>query len=274
MYNQKPDLWRFDSLTARWSSQFRPSWLNTAAALTPRMRGFLSENMNLRQHLAEEFAGNPRALSLKQAKYDQRNVTAYVLSGGELTQAERQMLECTELMRNGHVDEAARMYARLIGEADPQKALLVYREAMESLTERMAKSVIEKHVALLASGKLSQAGADELAAAIANMPQYRGMVEETVTKALGKAEWNEINKIAQAFGGRVSAARFGIEYFNEQAVKYFGKPYDQLSDAQRAILHGAEKPRKLGRQAWAASWDRPQRRVLYLGDPLLLSGRR
>ncbi len=87
-----------------------------------------------RQHLAEEFAGDPRALSLKQAKYDQRNVSAYVLAGGELTEAEKKMLECTELMRKGKVDDAIAKYARLIGEADPQKALLAYRGAMEELT--------------------------------------------------------------------------------------------------------------------------------------------
>ena len=144
-------------------------------------------------------------------------------------------------MRNGKVDAAAAKYAGLIGEADPQKALVAYREAMESLTERMTKSVVEKHVALIASGKLSQSAADELAAALANMPQYKGMVEKAVTQKLGKAEWNEINKLAQAFGERVGAVRYGIEYFNEQAVKYFGKPYDKLSDAQRAILHGAEE---------------------------------
>ena len=243
MYNNKPDLWRFDSLTGKVEQvKFDRLVKTPPPSLNPEdAAGFFSDNMKFRQHLAEEFAGDPRALSLKQAKYDQRNVSAFVLSGGELTQAEKDMLKCTELMRNGHVDEAARMYARLIGEADPQKALLAYREAMESLTERMARSVIEKHVALMASGKLSQAGADELAAAIANMPKYRGLVEEAVTQKLGKAEWNEINKIAQAFGERVSAARFGIEYFNEQAMKYFGKPYDKLSDAQRAILHGAEE---------------------------------
>ena len=36
--------------------------------------------MKFRQHLAEEFGSDPRALSLKQAKYDQRNVQAFTLS--------------------------------------------------------------------------------------------------------------------------------------------------------------------------------------------------
>ncbi len=242
MYKKKPDLWRFNAETGQLEQvKFDRLVTTPPPPLNPEdAAGFLSDNMKFRQHLTEEFGGDPLALSLKQAKYDQRNVEALLLAGGELTDAEKKMLECTGLMRDGKMSEAAAKYAGLIGETDPQKALVAYREAIESLTERVTKEVIEKHIALIASGKMTQAATDELAAAVANMPQYKGMVEKAVSEKLGKAEWNEISKLADAFGKRVSVVRYGIEYFNEQALKYFGKPYDKLSDAQRAILHGAE----------------------------------
>ncbi|MBM4041625.1 MAG: hypothetical protein FJ290_24260 [Planctomycetes bacterium] len=52
----------------------------------------------------------------------------------------------------------------------------------------------------------------------------------------------------------MAITRFGTDYFNEMATKHFGKSYDQLTDAERALLHGAaEEAEGFASKAWRAS---------------------
>jgi hypothetical protein len=171
-----------------------------------------------------------------------RNAEAFELAGGQLTEAEQQLLRSAKLLRDGETDRAISAYMASAGIDDVDDALRSYLENMDSLTARMARRVVESHVALMGQGKASLALADELSAVVANLPQqYAGMVEEVVSGKLGKAEWQAVNQLAEAFKERVTAIRYGREYSGAQALTHYGRRYDQLTDAERALLHGADE---------------------------------
>ncbi len=248
LYKQQPNLWRYDTVGDAVSEvTFAEMVTEAPPALTAAdAAGFLSDNMKFRQHLADEFSGDLRTMVWRQSKYDLRNMEAFALAGGALDPADEALKKAAELMRENKMDNAVYHYMQATGAGNYDEALAAYAKAMESLNERMTRQIMEQHVALMLDGKTSIALTNELAAAMANLPpSYARAVEETVVSKLGRAEWNEVSKLATAFkqelARQATISRFSIEYFNSQAVYYFGKPYDKLDEAERAVLHGVQE---------------------------------
>ena len=244
LYKRQPNLWVYDPGTNGVGEVAYGQIVKEAppALTSADAAGLLSDSTRFRQQVAERYAGDYPAMALKQAKYDLRNADAYLLAGGQLTETEQKLLTSAKLLRDGEADKAISAYMASAGIYDVDEALRSYLEGMDNLTARMARRVIESHVALMAEGKASLALSSELSAAIANLPpQYAGMAEEVVSGKLGKAQWQVVSQLATAFREQVAVVRYGREYFDAQAMTHFGRRYDQLSDAQRAVLHGADE---------------------------------
>ncbi len=244
LHKNKPNLWTYDGamdgIVERRFSQIvttAPPPLTSAEAM-----GFFSDNTKFRAHLAADYAGNPAVAAFKQAKYDLRNITAFELAGGSLSDSDKQLQGVMDLLREGKRADALARIKSLTGLTDPNAAMRAYLEATDALTQRMGQHVLDKHLGLvadaLASGKPSHALANELAASLANLPPGQAdAAKDAILAKLGRTEGGDVVRMAEAFRRRVS---FSLDFFDNMAVASFGKKYDQLSDAQRAILHGAD----------------------------------
>ncbi len=239
----KPNLWAFDST----SGKMREVWYEAAVKTPPPpltkadALGWFSDNTRFRSQLAD--AGlDSRQLALKQAKYDLRNVNAYRLAGGSLSEADQALLRATELLRNGKTDAAIGVMIQATGQSDPQKALAAYLRSMNDLNESMARAVVASHLEAmtksLANSRLTLQLENELAASMANLPRSQRIAAvEALAERFGRAKSDEIVKLADVFQRRALA---GLTSFDDAARRSFGKAYDQLTDAERAVLHGAD----------------------------------
>lgn len=240
---QKPNLWAFDPA----SGAMREVWCEAAVKTPPSpltkadALGWFSDNTRFRSQLAE--AGlDSQQLALKQAKYDLRNVNAYRLAGGSLSEADQALLRATELLRNGKTDAAIGVMIQATGKSDPGQALAAYLRSMNDLNESMARTVVASHLDTmtksLANSRLTLQLENELAASLANLPRSQRIAAvEALTKRFGASKADELVKLADVFERRALA---GLTSFDDAARRSFGKAYDQLTDAERAVLHGAD----------------------------------
>lgn len=240
---QKPNLWAFDAS----SGAMREVWYDAAVKTPPPpltkadALGWFSDNTRFRSQLAG--AGlDSQQLALKQAKYDLRNVSAYRLAGGSLSEADQALLRATELLRNGKTDAAIGVMIQATGMSDPQQALAAYLRSMNDLNESMARSVVASHLDTLtkslANSRLTLQLENELAASLANLPRSQRIAAvEALAERFGRAKSDELVKLADVFERRALA---GLTSFDDAARRSFGKAYDQLTDAERAVLHGAD----------------------------------
>lgn len=239
----KPNLWAFDP----GSGKMREVWYEAAVKTPPQpltkadALGWFSDNTRFRSQLAG--AGlDSQQLALKQAKYDLRNVSAFRLAGGSLAEADQALLRATELLRNGKTDAAIGVMIQATGQSDPQKALAAYLRSMNDLNESMARAVAAGHLDTmtksLANSRLTLQLENELAASLANLPRSQRIAAlEALAERFGRAKSDELVKLANVFERRALA---GLTSFDDAARRSFGKAYDQLSDAERAVLHGAD----------------------------------
>ncbi|MBW7884453.1 MAG: FecR domain-containing protein, partial [Caldilineaceae bacterium] len=243
-YLQKPNLWRFDPASGTMREVYYEGVVKTPPpALTKGdALGWYSDNTRFRALLGDKVV-EPELLALKQAKYDLRNADAFRLAGGTLSESDAAMLRATQLLRNGKPDAALGVMIQLTGETNPQRALAAYLRSMDELNSTMGRFIADSHVRLLSSSlansKLTLQLTNEMAASIANLPRtQRVAAVEALVERFGKSKADEIVKLADVFERR---AAWGLTYFDDAAMASFGKRYDQLTGAERAVLHGADE---------------------------------
>ena len=239
----KPNLWRYDLAT---SAMQEVSYDSVVKSTPPRLTkadalGWFSDNTRFRTELAEHVA-DPRMRALKMAKYDLRNAGAFKLAGGALSESEQNLLKATEMLRNGKTDRAIGVMIQLTGETDPERALTAYLNRMDELNRSMAQKVVANHLDLmgrsLTNSRMTLQLENELAASVSNLPaNQRTAAIEALTEKFGRAKADEIVKLSDVFKNRVRTTML----FDERAMHSFGKSYDELTDAERAVLHGADE---------------------------------
>lgn len=241
---QKPNLWRFDPAAGKMKEVFYESVVRTPPpALTKGdALGWFSDNSKFRSLLGESVT-DPRSLVLRQAKYDLRNADAFRLAGGQLSEGDRALLSAAEMLRNGKTEAAIGRMMTITGEMDLDRALAAYLRGMDELTSSMGRHVADAHISLmarsLADSKATLRLSNELAASLANLPRAQRIAAvELLTERFGASKTDEIVRLANAFERRVT---WGLTHFDDAAMASFGKRYDQLSDAERSILHGADE---------------------------------
>jgi hypothetical protein len=241
---QKPNLWRFDPATGTVREYFYESVVRTPPPPLTKgdALGWFSDNTRFRTQIGEQVS-DPAMRALKQAKYDLRNLEAFRLAGGTLTEAEQAYLDAARLLREGKTEGALGKMIAATGETDPDRALAAYLSKMDEMNGSMSRFITDSHLTLMGRSSLDAATkaalADELAGSLANLRgAQRAAAIEALTTRLGQDKADEIVRIANAFERRVS---FGLSYFDSKAMSSFGKAYDQLSDAEKAVLHGADE---------------------------------
>ncbi len=157
----------------------------------PEEARVLSDNISSARP-GESLAGN-RALSLKQGQVDQRNVYRLCPLRRRADPAERQMLECTELMRNATSTKRPGV-CPFIGRPT-RKSHAGLPRGHGSLTERMAKSGYRDSTSLSSGPASCRRPARTSWLLPSPHAAVRGMVEETVTRRLAKASGSD-QKIA------------------------------------------------------------------------------
>ncbi len=244
-YEKNPTVWQFDGKTGRLTeAEYRAVAGQRPPSLTPQdAAGFFSDNTRFRNELVAKYGENSAELILKQSKYDLRNAAAYGLAGGKFTAEEAALMQAAGLARKGEVDEAIKHFATKMGldvstEAGKQAAMKAYLEKMNALTEKMAQKVVATHLDEIAkAGTGSKFLVSELAGVLHNLPpSTREKVISELSKDVAKAE---TLKIANSMAQKLAKDVFIKTAFDEAAMKLFGKPYDQLSSAEKLLVHNA-----------------------------------
>ncbi|MCX7625676.1 MAG: hypothetical protein N2Z21_05635 [Candidatus Sumerlaeaceae bacterium] len=245
-YEQNPTLWHFDPKTGELKEKDFRSLFPKGAEPPPLTKadaaGFFSDNTRFRNELVSK-CSDPAELILKQAKYDGRNAAAYALAGGSLTAEEQALINAARLAERGQVADAISQYAKTVGldvstEAGRQAAMKAYLENMNSLTEKIAQKVVATHLDEIArAGKGAGSLIAELGGALNNIPPaMRESLIKEFSKDVSRAETIRLaNQVANTLAKDV----FIKKAFDEAAAKLFGKPYDQLSSAEKLIVHNA-----------------------------------
>ncbi len=256
---QKPNLWRFDPTSGQMKEVYYESIAKgPAPSLTKGdAMGWFSDNSRFRSKLIEDVT-DPTTRALKQAKYDLRNLDAFMLAGGKLTDEERRLFSAASALRSGQGDRAVSVMMAITGETDPERAVAAYLRSMDDLTASMGKTITESHIVQMSRPGIDAATrlrlADELAASISNLSRpERIAAVDAMTKALGKTQADEIIRTASTFERRVT---WGLTYFDDKALESFGQPYGKLSEAERNVLHGADDVAEsfLGKVARVTGW--------------------
>jgi hypothetical protein len=241
LHKSQPDVW---TIGARGELETVPySRLNPVPPRPPGAEdalGMFSDNARFRQQWLT--SGNtPADIAEHVAKYEQRSVEAFELAGGQLTKEERRLVMVSQMLRKNRKEAALGWAMQLTGETDPGRAMNAYLEATEALNERMSQTIVRNHVARIRAGTAGPQMMNELAASLANLPaKYADDAEKQIVAQLGKVEWQNVSKLSSIYKQRVQQVRYGLEYMDEVAKRYFGKPYHKLDDAERLILHGAD----------------------------------
>lgn len=245
-YEQNPTLWHFDPKTGELKEQEFRSLFPKGAEPPPLTKadaaGFFSDNTRFRNELISKYH-DPAELILKQAKYDGRNAAAYALAGGKLTAEEQALISAAQLAERGQVTDAISQYAKTMGldistEAGKQAAMRAYLENMNALTEKMARKVVASHLDEIArAGKGAGSLIAELGGALNNIPPaMRESIMKEFSKDVSRAE---TLRLASQVANTLAKDAFIKKAFDEAAVKLFGKPYDQLSSAEKLAVHNA-----------------------------------
>ncbi|MGB9690534.1 MAG: hypothetical protein ACPL7D_00020 [Candidatus Sumerlaeaceae bacterium] len=245
-YTRNPTVWKLDPTTGKiQESTFQslfPKETKPAPLTTRDAAGFFSDNTRFRNELARKY-NDPAELILKQSKYDLRNAAAYGLAGGKFTREEQALMEAASLARNGKLDEAVRRYAAAIGadastEAGKQAAMKAYLEGMNSLTEKIGKTVVATHLDEIAkAGKNSKTLIAELGGVLNNLPpNVRENIVKELSNDVGRA--NTL-RLADQVANTLAKNVFIKKAFDEAAQKLFGKPYEQLTPAEKLLVHNA-----------------------------------
>ena len=263
MYNHKPNLWQFHPETGGLKevpySQLvgkAPPPLTSADAL-----GFYSDNMKFRdkavrdmEKIAEDatwtYEKKASSLAVAQSKYDLRNIRAFQLSGGKLTQSEIELIGAANMFRTGKQNGAINFMMKISGVTDEKAALEAYLANMDRLTNRMTEKIVSTHVSLMQK----QGGADlmnEMCAALQNMPkEYRGEIQKQVTGKLGEYRWKEVDSMSLAFKQRLA----GYESLDAMSRARYGKQFSALGDAEKIMLQeGLEATESFGAKAAKAA---------------------
>ncbi len=253
MYKDKPNLWRYDTLSDTVGEVPFSQMVTEAPA---KMKwddalGFASDNLRFRESLLVDSHLSNGEKALKTSKYDLRTLEAFNLSGGTLSAEEKELMNLANIFRKppgGTLDSALKEVVERTG-MSADDALRYYLDGMEKLNAKMTKAIANTYVGMMSSSSTNALLREELAASMGNMPtRYVKEIEKVGISKLGKEEFKEIQKLAEQFRGEVGKARFGIVYFNEKAMEKFGKSYDKLTNAERVALHSATE----GAQTFAA----------------------
>lgn len=214
--------------------------------------GYFSDNSRFR----DQMKGLPDdERILKTAKYDIRNADAYNVAGGKLTKTEADLLEAAAVAREGNVKGAIEAYGKATG-LSGEEAARAYLKGMDDLNEKIGRTVVGKLMdEAVQSGKPGMLK-QELAGVIANLPpETASKLQKEFAGDVARADiWNESQQVAKSLQKAGAIERFGADYFNKQALSQYGKYYDQLSDAEKAALHGAaEESASFGSKALKAA---------------------
>lgn len=247
LYDKNGQVWTLESKTGRMGTKTAQEFLgNKRPELSAEhAAGFYSDNSRFREMIAQGgHSDNVRAL--KQAKYDLRNVDAFTVAGGTLSDQEKLLVRSAELAKKNDVDRAVRLVLGLTENAPISPAQLSeYLAKFDALNLRMGQEIVRKHVELLRlnpSHRLTQ----ELAGVLANLPDRQ---VEQIIRSVGSTvdgvplttilnEARTASKVLREQGGR---ARFISTYFDDAARKMFPEVanYAALSPQQKLILHQA-----------------------------------